>query len=64
MLFVAAAQFIQRQWLVLFSVAMGLVMIGWEIAEIAMIDRFPQAVVRSTVVQQTLYSALGLVIVG
>lgn len=64
MVLAAVAQFIQRQWSVLFSVAMGFVMIGWEIAEIAMIDRFPQAVVPSTVVQQTLYSALGLVIVG
>jgi len=39
-------------------------MIGWEIVEIVIIDRNEQAVVPSAVVQQVLFSVLGLVIVG
>jgi hypothetical protein len=64
MLLAAAAQFIQREWAVLLSAAMGLIMLGWEIGEVAIIDRYEQAVVPSTVVQQVLFSALGLVITG
>jgi hypothetical protein len=43
---------------------MGLIMIGWEIVEGAIIDRYAQAVVPSTVMQQVLFSVLGLVIIG
>src|SRR6266849_2145746 len=64
MLLAAATQFIQREWAVLLSAAMGLIMIGWEIVEVAIIDRYAQAVVPSTVVQQVLFSVLGLVIIG
>ena len=64
MLLAAATQFIQREWAVLLSAAMGLIMIGWEIVEVAIIDRYEQAVVPSTVVQQVLFSVLGLVIIG
>jgi hypothetical protein len=64
MLLAAATQFIQREWTVLLSAAMGLIMIGWESVEVAIIDRYAQAVVPSTVVQQVLFSVLGLVIIG
>jgi hypothetical protein len=64
MLLAAATQFIQREWTVLLSAAMGLILIGWEIVEVAIIDRYAQAVVPSTVVQQVLFSVLGLVIIG
>lgn len=64
MLLGAATQFIQREWTVLLSAAMGLIMIGWESVEVAIIDRYAQAVVPSTVVQQVLFSVLGLVIIG
>jgi hypothetical protein len=64
MLLAAATQFIQREWAVFLSAAMGLIMIGWEIIEVAIIDRYEQAVVPSTVVQQVLFSVLGLVIFG
>ena len=64
MLLAAATQFIAREWAVLLSAAMGLIMIGWEIVEGAIIDRYAQAVVPSTVVQQVLFSVLGLVIIG
>jgi len=64
MLLAAATQFIQREWAVCLSAAMGLIMIGWEIVEVAIIDRYEQAVVPSTVVQQVLFSVLGLVIFG
>jgi hypothetical protein len=64
MLLAAATQFIAHEWTVLLSSAMGLIMIGWEIVEGAIIDRYAQAVVPSTVVQQVLFSVLGLVIIG
>ena len=64
MLLAAATQFIQREWAVLLSAAMGLILIGWESVEVAIIDRYAQAVVPSTVVQQVLFSVLGLVIIG
>jgi hypothetical protein len=64
MLLAAATQFIQREWAVLLTAAMGLILIGFEIVEIAVINRYEQAVVPSTVVQQALFSALGLVIFG
>ena len=64
MLLAAAAQFIRSEWAVLLSLVMGLIMIGWEIVEIVIIDRNEQAVVPSAVVQQVLFSVLGLVIVG
>ncbi len=64
MLLAAATQFIAREWAMLLSAAMGLILIGWEIVEVAIIDRYAQAVVPSTVVQQALFSVLGLVIIG
>lgn len=64
MLLAAATQFIQRAWAVLLSAAMGLVMLGWELVEIVIIDRNKQAVVPSTVIQQALFSVLGIVIFG
>ena len=64
MLLAAATLFIQREVTVLLSAAMGFIMIGWEIVEVAIIDRYEQAIVPSTVVQQVLFSVLGLVIFG
>jgi hypothetical protein len=55
-------QFIQREWATLLSAALGLILLGWEVVEVAIIDRYPQAVSPSTVVQQVLIMALGLVI--
>ena len=62
MLLAVACVFVQREWAVLLSAAMGLVMIGFESCEAAIIDRYAQAVVPSTVVQQALMSGLGLAI--
>jgi hypothetical protein len=39
MLLAAATQFIQREWAVLLSAAMGFIMVGWEMVEVAIIDR-------------------------
>ncbi len=64
MLLAAATQFVQREWAVLLSAAMGLIMIGWIIVEVAIIDRYEQAIVPPTVVQQVLFPVLGLVIFG
>ena len=64
MLLACATQFIQREWVVLFSAVMGLIMLGWELVEVAIIDRYEQAIVPSTIVQQVLFSVLGLVIFG
>ncbi len=64
MLLAAATLFLRQEWVVLLSAAMGLIMIGWEIVEVAIIDRYEQAVVPSTVVQQVLFSGLGLAIFG
>ena len=64
MLLAAATVFVQREWAVLLSMAMGLVMIGFEVFEVAIIDRYAQAVIPSTVVQQVLMSGLGLAIFG
>jgi hypothetical protein len=64
MLLAAAAQFIQREWAVLLSIAMGFIMIGWVIVEVAIIDHNAQAVISSTVVQQILFFVLGSVMVG
>ncbi len=64
MLLAAATLFLQREWALLLSAAMGLIMIGWEIVEVTIIDRYEQAVVPSTVVQQVLFSGLGLAIFG
>src|SRR6266496_768285 len=64
MLLTAATLFLQREVTVLLSAAMGFIMIGWEIVEVAIIDRYEQAVVPSTVVQKVLFSLLGLVIIG
>jgi hypothetical protein len=64
MLLAAATAFIRREWAVLLSAAMGVIMIGWGIVEVAIIDRYEQAVIPSTVAQQVLFPALGLVITG
>jgi hypothetical protein len=64
MLLGAATQFIQREWAVLLSAALGLILLSWEIVEVAIIDRYTQAAIPSTVVQQVLFTVLGLVIFG
>ncbi len=64
MLLAAATVFIQREWAVLLSAFMGLVMIGFEFFEITIIDRYADAIIPSTIVQQALMSGLGLVIFG
>lgn len=64
MLLGAATQLIQREWAVLLSAALGLMLLGWEVVEVAIIDRYAQAVVPSAVVQQALFAVLGLVIFG
>jgi hypothetical protein len=64
MLLAAATLFSQHDWAVLLQASMGLILIGWEIVEVAIIDRYEQAVVPSTVVQQVLFSGLGLAIFG
>ena len=64
MLLAAATIFTQQEWAVLLSAAMGLVMIGFEIFEVAIIDRHPEAIVPSSLSQQALMSILGLVIFG
>lgn len=62
MLLAATTVFVKREWAVLLSTAMGLVMIGFEAVEVAIIDRYAQAVVPPTIVQQILLSTLGLLI--
>ena len=64
MLLAAATLFIDREVTVLISAAMGLIVIGFEVVEVAIIDRYEQALVPSTVVQQVLFIVLGLVIFG
>ena len=64
MLLAAATVFVQREWAVLLSAVMGLVMIGFEVFEVAIIDRNTQAIIPSTLGQQALMSGLGLVIFG
>ena len=54
----------QREWALLLSAAMDLVMIGIEVFEVAIIDRYAQAIIPSTVVQQVLMLGFGLVIFG
>lgn len=62
MLLAAATQYIRHAWAVLLSVAMGLLLISWEVVEIVIIDRFEQATVPSTIVQQMLLTLLGIAI--
>lgn len=64
MLLAATTIFIQREWTVLLSAAMGLVMVGFEAVEAAIIDRNPDAVVPPTVIQQALMAGLGLLVFG
>ncbi len=64
MLLAASTLFIQRAWAVLFSAAMGLAMISFEVCEVAIIDRYVQAVIPSTVAQQVLFTGLGVAILG
>ena len=64
MLLAAATVFVQREWAVLLLAVMGLVMIGFEVFEVAIIDRNTQAIIPSTLMQQALMSGLGLVILG
>src|SRR5215472_9695249 len=60
MLLAAASIFIQREWTVLVSMAMGIVLLGWIGVEVAIIDRNAQAVVPATVVQQILFPVLAM----
>src|SRR2546428_106882 len=62
MLLAAATVFIQREWAVLLSAVMGLVMIGFEVFEVAIVDRYASAIIPSTLAQQALMSGLGLII--
>jgi hypothetical protein len=55
-LLAAAIVFIQREWAVLLSVLAGLIMIAWEVIELAMIPQFSW--------MQPLFTALGLVVFG
>jgi len=64
MLLAAATQFIQHEWAVILSAVMGFFMLGWIVFEVSIIDRYTQAVVPSTVVQQILFPVLGLVMIG
>ena len=64
MLVAAATVFVQHEWAVLLSAAMGLVMIGFEIFEVVIIDRYADAIIPSTIAQQALMAGLGLVIFG
>ena len=64
MLVAAVTVFVQHEWAVLLSVAMGLVMSGFEIFEVVILDRYADAIIPSTIAQQTLMSGLGLVIFG
>lgn len=64
MVLAATTVAIQREWTVLLSAAMGLVMVGFETIEALAIDRNPQAVVPPTIVLQVLMAGLGLAIVG
>jgi hypothetical protein len=64
MLLAAATILIQREWAVLLSAAMGLVMIGFEVFEVAIVDSHAEAIIPSTLVQQALMSVLGLIIFG
>src|SRR2546423_15646603 len=43
MLLAAATVFVQHEWAVLLSAAMGLIMIGFEVFEAAIIDHHPHA---------------------
>lgn len=64
MLLAAATILIKREWTLILSAVMGLAMIGFEIVEVATIDRYPDAIIPSTLAQQGLMSLLGLVIFG
>jgi hypothetical protein len=64
MLLAAATVFIQREWAVLLSAAMGLIMIGFEVFEVVIIDHYADAIIPSTLMQQALMSGLGLVVFG
>ena len=64
MLLAATTVFVEREWAVLLQASMGLVMIGFEVVEVAIIDRYAQAVVPPTIMQQILISTLGVLIFG
>ncbi len=64
MLLAAGTVFIQCEWAVLLSALIGLVMIGFEIFEVAIIDQNADAIIPSTLAQQALMSGLGFVIFG
>ena len=64
MVVAAATIFTQHEWAVLLSAAMGLAMIGFEIFEVVILDRYAEAIIPSTIAQQALMSGLGLVIFG
>jgi hypothetical protein len=62
MFLAAATIFTQQQWALRLSMAMGLILIGFEVVEVGVIDRIPQAVIPPTVLQQLLMTCLGFVI--
>jgi hypothetical protein len=62
MLVAAGTIAIQREWAVLVSASIGVVMVGFELIEAVIIDRNPQALVPPTIVQQILMGGLGLII--
>jgi hypothetical protein len=64
MLLAASTAFVQREWAVLLQAGMGLMMIGFEVVEGVIIDRNPQAVVASAVIQQVLFCGLGVALLG
>lgn len=64
MFLAATTVFVKCEWAVLLQASMGLVMIGFEVVEVAIIDRYAQAVVPPTIVQQILISTFGLLIFG
>ncbi len=64
MLLASATILIQREWAIILSAVMGLAMIGFEIVEVAIIDRYPDAIIPSTLAQQSLMSLLGLILFG
>lgn len=64
MLLAAATVFMRRAWTVLLSLLMGFAMLCFEIVEIAAIDRFAEAVIPASIMQQILFTTLALVIMG
>ena len=55
-LLAAATVFIRREWSVLLAAAAGLIMVGWEVIEIAMVKQFSWF--------EVLFIAIGLAVLG